>query len=69
MYIVLIGAFLIIAAPFFIILAYQLITSSDLGLMDHVYLVVIIFCFPIVLLLAVLLLRPQVKELVRRGGL
>ena len=68
-YIVLIGAFLIIAAPFFVILAYQMITSGQLNLMDNMFLIIIIFCFPIVLFLAVLLLRPQIKELMRRGGL
>ncbi len=68
-YLVLIGIFLIIAAPFFIILAYQMIMTRQLGLLDNMFLVVIIFCFPIILLLAVALLRPQVKELMRKGGL
>ena len=68
-YIVLIGAFLIIAAPFFMILAYQMITSGQLNLMDNMFLIIIIFCFPIVLILAVILLRPQLRELMRRGGI
>ncbi len=68
-YMVIIGAFLIIAAPFFVILAYQMITSGQLNLMDNIFLVVIVFCFPIILFLAVLLLRPQVRELMRRGGI
>jgi hypothetical protein len=66
---VIIGAFLIIAAPFFAILAYQMITSGQLNLMDNIFLVVVVFCFPIVLFLAVILLRPQVRELMRRGGI
>jgi hypothetical protein len=68
-YIVLIGAFLIIAAPFFVILAYQMITSGQLNLMDNMFLIIIIFCFPIILILAVILLKPQLRELMRRGGL
>jgi hypothetical protein len=68
-YMVIIGAFLIIAAPFFAILAYQMITSGQLNLMDNIFLVVVVFCFPIVLFLAVILLRPQVRELMRRGGI
>ena len=68
-YVVLIGAFLIIAAPFFVILAYQMITSGQLNLMDNMFLIVIIFCFPIVLFLAYLLLKPQMRELMRRGGI
>lgn len=68
-YVVLIGAFLVIAAPFFVILAYQMITSGQLNLMDNMFLIVIIFCFPIVLFLAYLLLKPQMRELMRRGGI
>ncbi len=68
-YMVIIGAFLIIAAPFFAILAYQMITSGQLNMMDNIFLVIVVFCFPIVLFLAVLLLRPQVRELMRRGGI
>jgi len=68
-YLVLIGVFLIVAAPFFVILAYQMITTRQLSLLDNMFLVVIVFCFPIVLLLAVGLLRPQIRELMRRGGL
>jgi hypothetical protein len=68
-YIVIISAFLILAAPFFAILAYQMITSGQLNMMDNIFLVVIVFCFPIVLFLAVLLLRPQIRELMRKGGL
>ena len=68
-YIVLISAFLIIAAPFFVILAYQMVTTGQLNLMDNIFLVVIIFCFPIILFLAWFLLRPQVRELTRKGGI
>ena len=68
-YINIIGAFLVIAAPFFVILAYQLVTSGQLNLMDNIFLVVVVFCFPIILFLAYLLLRPQVRELMRRGGI
>lgn len=68
-YMIIIGAFLIVAAPFFVILAYQMITSGQLNLMDNIFLVIVVFCFPIVLFLAVLLLRPQVRELMRRGGI
>jgi len=68
-YLVIIGVFLILAAPFFAILAWQMIVSRRLNMLDNVFLVIIIFCFPIVLLLAVGLLRPQIKELMRRGGL
>jgi hypothetical protein len=68
-YLVLIGVFLIIAAPFFAILAWQMIVTRHLNLLDNIFLVIIIFCFPIVLLLAVTLLKPQIKEIMRRGGL
>lgn len=68
-YLVIIGVFLILTAPFFAILAWQMIVSRQLNILDNVFLVIIIFCFPIVLLLAVGLLRPQIKELMRRGGL
>ncbi len=68
-YLVVISVFLIISAPFFAILAYQMIRDSQLTVLDNIFLIVIVFCFPIVLLLAVGLLRPQIKDLMRRGGL
>jgi len=68
-YLVLISIFLIIAAPFFALLAYEMIRESQLNLLDNIFLIIIIFCFPIVLLLAIGLLRPQLEDLTRRGGL
>lgn len=68
-YMVLISIFLIVAAPFFALLAYEMIQETQLKLLDNIFLIVIIFCFPIVLLLAIGLLRPQLEDLARRGGL
>jgi hypothetical protein len=68
LYLVIISAFLIISAPFFVIIAWETITNPA-SILDHIFLVVMIFCFPIVLMLAYSLLKPQLRELMRRGGI
>lgn len=68
-YLAIIGVFLILTAPFFVILAWEMIMHHQMNILDNMFLIIIIFCFPIVLLLAIGLLKPQIKELMRRGGL
>ena len=68
-YLAIIGVFLILTAPFFVILAWEMIMHQQMNILDNMFLIIIIFCFPIVLLLAIGLLKPQIRELMRRGGL